>query len=162
VARNQQRSLSIIRASKEHETELCSHKVHCRLEQLKNLNFSHNQLTSLDLFIPFDARDEQTVLPANSQNWKDQQVSYKFKWNNIFPFLADCPPNFPCADQLGFVKQSVKMLAQPNLDALTIGRPQFERKQSHGTFARQFGSSRQAVECPSSRLCFQRTAKERG
>lgn len=76
VARNQQRSLSIIRASKENEnTELCSHKLHCRLEQLKTLNLSHNQLASIEIFISFEAREESTQ-QTNQQNWKDQQVNF--------------------------------------------------------------------------------------
>lgn len=74
VARNQQRSLSIIRASKENEnTNLCVHKLHCRFEQLKSLNLAHNQLKNFDLFIPFEARHED----SSSRNWKDsnEQVS---------------------------------------------------------------------------------------
>uniref|UniRef100_A0A1I7S218 Non-specific serine/threonine protein kinase n=1 Tax=Bursaphelenchus xylophilus TaxID=6326 RepID=A0A1I7S218_BURXY len=84
VARNQQRSLSIIRANKETEnTNLCSHKAHCRLENLKSLNLSNNKLAEFDLFIPFEARTQGLDI----SNWRDSND--QFRPYIIFPALTN-------------------------------------------------------------------------
>lgn len=78
VARNQ-RSLSVIKANEENDhlaVELCPHRTHVRFEALKTINLSHNQLTNLDIFVPFDLRND-----LNKMNFKELnhqvQIAYR-------------------------------------------------------------------------------------
>ncbi|CAD5207709.1 unnamed protein product [Bursaphelenchus okinawaensis] len=104
VARNQQRSLSIIRANKETEnTNLCSHKTHCRLENLKTLNLSHNKLSALDLFIPFEARNEG----LDTVNWRDSND--QFRPYLIFPSLTNLDLS---SNELKSIPPTISLLSQ--------------------------------------------------
>ncbi|KAI6219497.1 Protein kinase domain containing protein [Aphelenchoides fujianensis] len=115
VARNQQRSLSIIRASKEIENhDLCAHKTHCRLENLKTLNLAHNQLPALDLFIPFETRHIDESL--NAGNWKDMQL----RSHLIFPVLTNLDVSH---NQLRLVPANISLLTQLAVLNLSENRP---------------------------------------
>lgn len=59
--------------------EPCTHKRHCKLEALKTLNLSHNQLSNVDLLaLPFGGDQLKTAVGAAVEefNWKEngQQV----------------------------------------------------------------------------------------
>ncbi|KAI6181608.1 Non-specific serine/threonine protein kinase [Aphelenchoides besseyi] len=104
VARNQQRSLSIIRASKEIENhDLCAHKMHCRLENLKTLNLSQNQLQTLDLFIPFETRHVDSM--PDAANWKEMQL----RSHLIFPVLTNLDVSH---NELKLLPSNISLLTQ--------------------------------------------------
>ena len=88
VARNQ-RSLSVVRTSDGERvtSEVCPHKSHCRFEALKTLNLSYNELSQLELFVPFGFTNDFKTIDQFNLNLK--QNSQQMRSYLIFPALTN-------------------------------------------------------------------------